>query len=80
MGFLSYNIQRTERERGLGVYLSKLLSGKRIADIGAVFGITNRAVTSAVRGNEERREEDRRFNLELMRIKEIVRGPRKWII
>jgi chromosomal replication initiation ATPase DnaA len=32
--------KRTERQRRIGVYLSKVLSGKRNADIGAVFGIT----------------------------------------
>lgn len=53
------------------------LSGKRNADIGAVFGITIQAVTNAVRGVEKRREGDRRFNSELMRIKEIVGGVKQ---
>jgi putative transposase len=66
--------KRTEGERRIGVYLSKVLSGKRNGDIGDVFGITIQAVTNAVRGVEERREEDRRFNSELKRIKEAVGG------
>ena len=33
---------RTERQRRIGVYLSKVLSRKRNADFGAVFGITIR--------------------------------------
>jgi len=57
------------------VYLSKVLSRKRNADIGAVFGITFQAVTNAVKSVEKRREGDRRFNSELKRIKEIVEGP-----
>jgi chromosomal replication initiation ATPase DnaA len=67
----------TERQRRIGAYLSKVLSGKRNADIGAVFGITIQAVTNAVRGVEKRREGDRRFNSELMRIKEIVGNPKQ---
>jgi hypothetical protein len=34
-------------------------------------------VTNAVRGVEKRREGDRRFNSELMRIKEIVGGVKQ---
>ncbi len=56
------------------MYLSKVLSGKRNADIGAVFGITIQAVTNAVRSVEKRREGDRRFKSELMRIKEFLKG------
>jgi len=56
------------------VYLSKVLSGKRNADIGAVFGITIQVVTNAVRSVEKRREGDRRFKSELMRIKEFLKG------
>jgi hypothetical protein len=54
------------------VYLSKVLSGKRNADIGTAFGITIQAVTNAARDVEKMREGDGRFNSELKRIKEIV--------
>jgi hypothetical protein len=50
------------------VYLSKVLSGKRNADNGAILGIIIQAVTNAVRGVEKRRKGGRRFNSELMRI------------
>jgi putative transposase len=64
--------KRTERQRKIGLYLSKLLSGKRNADIGAVFGITIQAVTNAVRDVEKRREGDKRLDLELKKIKERI--------
>jgi chromosomal replication initiation ATPase DnaA len=69
--------KKTERQRRIGVYLSKVLSRKRNADIGAVFGITIQAVTNAVRSVEKRREGNRGFNSELKRIKEIVGGLRQ---
>ena len=69
--------KRTERQRRMGVYLSKVLSRKRNADLGAVFGITIQVVTNTVMGVEKRREGDRRFNSELKRIKQIVGGPRQ---
>ena len=64
--------KRTEGQRRIGIYLSKVLSGRRNADIGAIFGITIQAVTNVVRDVEKRREGDRRFDSELKRIKEIV--------
>jgi REP element-mobilizing transposase RayT len=67
----------TERQRKIGVYLSKLLSSNRNADIGAVFGITIQAVTNAVRDVEKRREGDKRFDLELKKIKESIGAQRQ---
>ncbi len=67
----------TERQRKMGLYLSKLLSGKRNADIGAVFGITIQGVTNAVRDIEKRREGDKRLDLELRKIKESIGAQRQ---
>ena len=64
--------KRTGGQRRIAVYLSRVLSGKRNADVGTVFGITIQAVTNAVRDVEKRREGDRKFNSVLKRIKEIV--------
>ena len=66
-----------ERQRRTGVYLSKVMSCRKNADIGVVFGITIQAVTNAVREVEKRKEADRRFNSELMRIKKIIEEPRQ---
>lgn len=71
-GDLLRRSKRTQRQRKIGVYLSKVLSSKRNADIGAVFGITIQAVTNAVRDIERRREEDKRLDTELERIKESI--------
>jgi hypothetical protein len=54
------------------VYLSKVMSCWKNADIGAVFGVAIQAVTNAAREVEKRKEADRRFNLELMGIKKII--------
>jgi hypothetical protein len=64
--------RRTESERKTAVYLSKILSGGKNAEIGAVFGITIQAVTNAVRSVEKRIEEDNKFGSEVMRLKDIV--------
>lgn len=69
--------RRTERQRKIGLYLSKLLSGKRNADIGSVFGITIQAVTNAVRDVEKRREGDKRLDIELKKIKESIGAQRQ---
>lgn len=64
--------RRTEGQRKIAVYLSKILSGEKNAEIGFVFGITLQAVTNAVRSVEKRIEEDNKFSSEVMRLKEIV--------
>jgi hypothetical protein len=64
--------RRTEGQRKIGVYLSKILSGEKNAEIGSVFGITLQAVTNAVRSVEKRMEEDNIFGSEVRRLKEIV--------
>lgn len=64
--------RRTEGQRKMAVYLSKILSGEKNAEIGSVFGITLQAVTNAVRGVEERIEADNKFGSEVMRLKEII--------
>lgn len=66
----------TERQRKIGLYLSKLLSGKRNADVGAVFGITIQGVTNAVRDVEKRREGDKRLDLKLKKIRESIGAQR----
>jgi chromosomal replication initiation ATPase DnaA len=75
-GDLLKRSKKTERQRRTGVYLSKVMSCRKNADIGVVFGITIQAVTNAVREVEKRKEADRRFNSELMRIKKIIGEPR----
>jgi hypothetical protein len=64
--------RRTEGERKAEVYLSKILNGRKNAEIGVVFGITNQAVTNAVRNVEKRLEEDNKFGSEVMRLKGIA--------
>jgi putative transposase len=64
--------RRTEGERKIAVYLSKVLSGEKNGAIGPVFGITIQAVSNAVRSVEKRIGEDNKFGSEVMRLKEIV--------
>ena len=64
--------RRMEGQRKIAMYLSKVLSGGKNAEIGSVFGITLQGVTNAVRRVEKRMREDNRFNSEVMRLKEIV--------
>jgi hypothetical protein len=52
------------------------MSCRKNADIGIVFGITIQAVTNAVREVEKRKEANRKFNSELMRVKKIIGEPR----
>ena len=46
--------KRTAQQKRIGVYLSKALSGRKNAEIGAFFGITIQAVTPPVRDVEKR--------------------------
>jgi len=69
--------RRTEGQRKIAVYLSKILSGEKNAAIGSVFGITLQAVTNAVRSVEKRIEEDIKFSSEVMKVKEIVASARR---
>lgn len=64
--------RRTEGQRRMAVYMSKILSGEKNGEIGSVFGISLQAVTNAVRSVEKRMEEDKKFGSEVMRLKEIV--------
>ena len=64
--------RRTETQRKIAVYLSKILSGEKNVKVGTVFGITIQAVTNTVRRVEKRIEEDTRFSSEIMSLKEIV--------
>ncbi|MEW6377873.1 MAG: transposase [Thermodesulfobacteriota bacterium] len=64
--------RRTEGQRKMAVYLSKVLSGEKNVEIGSMFGITIQAVTNAVRSVEKRIAEDSKFGSEIMRLKEIV--------
>ena len=64
--------RRTEGERKIAVYLSKILSGEKNVEIGSVFGITLQAVTNAVRSVEARIAEDSKFGSKIVRLKEIV--------
>ena len=64
--------RRTEGQRKMAVYLSKVLSGGKNAEVGAMFGITIQAVTNAVRSVEKRIAEDNKFDSEVMRLEGIV--------
>jgi REP element-mobilizing transposase RayT len=64
--------KKTEAERKIAVYLSKLLSGEKNAGIGAVFGISIQAVTNAVRRVEKRMEEDTKLSSEVTRLKKTL--------
>jgi putative transposase len=64
--------KKTEVERGIAVYLSKLLSGEKNAGIGAVFGISIQAVTNALRRVEKRMEEDTQFSSVVTRLKKVL--------
>ena len=64
--------RRAGEQRKIAVYLSKVLSGERNAEIGSVFGITIQAVTNVVRRVEKRIGEDNKFGSEVMRLKEMV--------
>lgn len=64
--------RRTEGQRKISIYLSKILSGEKNVEIGTVFGITIQAINNAVRRVEKRIEEDTKFSSEIMRLKEIV--------
>ena len=64
--------RRAEGQRKIAVYLSKILSGEKNAEIGSVFGITIQAVSNAVRSVEKRIAEDNKFGSEVMRLKKIV--------
>jgi hypothetical protein len=66
--------RRTEAQRKIAVYLSKVLSGEKNTEIGSVFGITLQAVTNAVRHVEKRMGEDNRFGSEVMNLKKIING------
>ncbi len=66
--------RRTEGQRKIAVYLSKILSGEKNAEIGSMFRITLQAVSNAVRSVEKRIEEDNKFGSEVMRLKETVAG------
>jgi hypothetical protein len=66
--------RRAEGQRNIAVYLSKVLSGEKNAEIGSVFGITIQAVTNVVRRVEKRMGEDKKFGSEVMSLKEIVNG------
>ena len=68
--------RRTEVQRKMAVYLSKVLSGGKNAEVGAVFGITVQAVTNAVRGVEKKMAEDNKFDAQVIRLKEFVAAMR----
>jgi len=59
----------------ISVFLARKNRGRKNTEIGAVFGITIDAVTNAVRRNEKKREDDRKFKSEILRIKRIVGEP-----
>lgn len=68
--------KKTAEERKIAVYLSKLLSGEKNSEIGAVFQISIQAVTNAVRRVEKRMEEDTQFSSEVMRLKKVLGSAR----
>ena len=64
--------KRTEAERKIAVYLSKLLSGEKNAEIGTVFGISIQAVTNSIRRVQKMTEADEKFSREMMRIRKFL--------
>jgi chromosomal replication initiation ATPase DnaA len=69
--------RRTEGQRKIAVYLSKILSGEKNAAIGSVFGITLQAVTNAVRSVEKRMEEDIKFSSGVTKVNGLVANARR---
>ena len=69
--------RRTEGQRKIAVYLSKVLSGEKNAEVGAVFGVTIQAVSNAVRGVERRMEEDIKFSSEVMKVKGLIASAKQ---
>jgi len=59
------------------VFLTRKNRGRKSAEIGAVFGITIDALTNGVGRNEKRREDDRKFKSEILRIKRIAGKPKQ---
>jgi hypothetical protein len=57
--------------------LTRKNCGRKNAEIGIVLGFTIHGVTNAVGRTEKRREEDRKFKAEILRIKRIAGGPRQ---
>jgi len=64
--------KRTEAERKIAVYLSKLLSGEKNVEIGTVFGISIQAVTNSIRRVQKMTEADEKFSREMMRIRKFL--------
>lgn len=57
------------RQRGMALYLCKILSGRKNAEIGKLFGITLQGVTNAARRIGTMRETDKKIDSELEEIK-----------
>ncbi|MFO0754553.1 MAG: transposase [Thermodesulfovibrionales bacterium] len=60
------------RQRGMAVYLCTILSGRKNAEIGKLFGITLQGVTNAVRRIGTLREKDKKLDNELEEIKSAL--------
>jgi putative transposase len=63
-------LQRRNGERGMAIYLSKLLSGKKNIEIGNYFGIKGPAVSNVIKTMEGRIERERKLKKEI----ELVKG------
>jgi putative transposase len=64
----------SERQRSIAIYLCKILSGKKNAEIGKIFGITLQGVTNTLRRIEKVVAKDRRLSREMGEIKVIAEG------
>jgi chromosomal replication initiation ATPase DnaA len=63
-------LQRRNGERGMVIYLSKVLSGKKNIEIGDYFGIKGSAVSNVIRAMEDRIETEKKLKKAVEGIKE----------
>lgn len=64
----------TQKQRNIAVHLCKILSGRKNAEIGKIFGIKIQGVTNTIRRIEKVMEEDGRLRREIAMIKKAVCG------
>lgn len=59
-------------ERQIGIYLSKVLSGKKNVEVGKFFGIKGPAISGIVRTIEGKLENEKKLGQEIARLKEKI--------
>ncbi|MBA3070579.1 MAG: hypothetical protein FP829_00135 [Nitrospirae bacterium] len=64
----------TQKQRNIAVHLCKILSGRKNAEIGKIFGIKIQGVTNTIRRIEKVMEEDGRLRREIAMIKKAACG------